>query len=89
MKNKTTKKKYYRVDVPIYTSGLLCLYRDEELSKEDLLKSVSKEEMRNFDFCGTDWKSVRHSFTQNDKGEFHYFDEIFVEECDEDWDELN
>lgn len=86
MKKQTTKKRY-KVDVPIYTSGLLFLERDEELSKEDLLKSVSKEEMRNFDFCGTDWKSVRHSITPNLGG--NLLDEIFVEECDEDWDELN
>jgi|ETNmetMinimDraft_2_1059921.scaffolds.fasta_scaffold119245_1 hypothetical protein len=91
MKKQTTKKRY-KVDVPIYTSGLLFLERDEELSKEDLLKSVTKEEMRNFDFCGTDWKSVRHSITPNLGGDYPkciVLDEILVEECDENWDELN
>jgi len=91
MKKQTTKKRY-KVDVPIYTSGLLFLERDEELSKEDLLKSVSKEEMRNFEFCGTDWKSVRQSITPNLGEEYSkciVLDEILVEECDENWDELN
>ena len=85
MKNKTTKKRY-KVEVPIYTSGLLFLERDEELSKEDLLKSITREEMSNCDYSGTDWKSVRHSITHTSK---KYLDEIFVQPCDEDWGELN